>query len=146
MAEATERKRILRNSMGFTLIELLVVIVIIGLLAAIVGPKVIKKVEPSKQAAAKAQIELFGAALDQYALDTGDYPSTSDGLEALVRNPGKDNWDGPYLKKNKVPLDPWETPYRYTSPGANGDYDIISYGKDKQQGGDGDNADIVSWE
>jgi general secretion pathway protein G len=131
---------------GFTLIELLVVIVIIGLLAALVGPKVIGKTDQAREKAAKAQIELLGQALDQFSLDNGRYPSTSEGLNALLTNPGFDTWDGPYLKKRIIPKDPWGEPYKYTSPGSNGDYDLLSYGKDKTPGGEKYNADIVSWE
>ena len=101
---------------GFTLIELLVVMVIIGLLAALVAPRLFPKLGKGKQAAAKAQIELLGQALDQYRLDIGSYPSTQEGLNALMTNPGQEKWDGPYLKKN-VPIDPWGNPYNYQFPG-----------------------------
>lgn len=135
-----------RNQAGFTLIELLVVIIIIGLLAALVGPKLFGRVGKSKQAAAQAQIELFGAALDNFRLDVGRYPTSEEGFKALLINPGGiTNWDGPYLKKQEVPLDPWSHPYLYKSPGEHGDYDIISYGGDGVAGGDGENQDVVSW-
>jgi general secretion pathway protein G len=143
------RKRhteILRGQRGFTLIELLVVIVIIGILAAVVGPKVMKNPDKARVQSAKLQIANFGVALDQYALDTGNYPTTSEGLEALVRSSGAEGWDGPYLDSKEVPKDPWGSPYQYQSPGPNSDYEIISFGKDKQQGGDSYNADITSWE
>lgn len=130
---------------GFTLVELLVVIVIIGLLAALVGPKLFPKVGTSKQGAAKAQIELLGHALDQFRLDTGRYPTTQEGLNSLVTNPGIKNWAGSYLKK-ALPLDPWGHNYVYTSPGAHGDYDIISLGRDGSAGGEGEDKDINSWE
>ena len=135
-----------RNQAGFTLIELLVVIIIIGLLAALVGPKLFGRVGKGKQAAAQAQIELFGAALDNFRLDVGRYPTSEEGLKAMLVNPGAvENWDGPYLKKQEIPLDPWVHPFVYKSPGEHGDYDIISYGGDGVAGGDGENQDIVSW-
>jgi general secretion pathway protein G len=136
-----------RDQRGFTLIELLVVIIILGLLAGLVGPRLFGRVGQSKQAAARAQIELFGAALDQYRLDVGAYPPSGVGLDALVRNPGVNNWNGPYLKKNAVPRDPWGYAYRYKCcPGDHGDYDIWSDGADGAPGGDGENADITSWQ
>lgn len=135
----------MRGKKGFTLIELLVVMIILGLLAALVGPRLFKKVEKSKQQAAKAQIELFGAALDAFRLDVGRYPTTEEGLNALVENPGIEKWDGPYLKK-KVPPDPWGHPYVYKCPGEHNEYDLYSLGADGQPGGEGKNKDIVSWE
>ncbi len=132
---------------GFTLIELLVVIIIIGLLAALVGPKLFGRVGKGRQAAAQAQIELFGTALDNLRLDVGRYPTSAEGLRALLVNPGGvENWDGPYLKKQEIPADPWGHPYDYKSPGEHGDYDIISFGGDGVAGGDGENQDIVSWQ
>ncbi|HHN65052.1 MAG TPA: type II secretion system protein GspG [Nitrospirae bacterium] len=139
------RKR-LSSPAGFTLIELLVVMVILGLLAALVGPRLFPKLGKSKQHAAKAQIELLGEALDQFRLDTGRYPTTSEGLEALLEDPGVKGWDGPYLKKKKIPLDPWGEPYHYQSPGSHGEYDLFSYGRDKQPSGEGEDQDVVSWQ
>jgi general secretion pathway protein G len=132
---------------GFTLIELLVVIIILGLLAGLVGPRLFGRVGQSKQAAAKAQIELLGAALDQYRLDIGSYPTSQLGLDALVKNPNVPNWNGPYLKKPAVPGDPWGHAYRYKCcPGDHGEYDIWSEGADGAPGGDGENADVSSWQ
>ncbi|HIC85990.1 MAG TPA: type II secretion system protein GspG [Desulfobacterales bacterium] len=138
-------RRKVRRPYGFTLIELLIVMVILGLLAALVGPRMFGKVGKSKQKAAKAQIGLFETALDTYRLDVGKYPTTEQGLEALRRKPdGVENWDGPYLPK-EIPLDPWGHPYIYRCPGEHGDYDIISYGADGRPGGSGEDADIVNW-
>ncbi len=131
---------------GFTLIELLVVIIVLGLLVGLVGPRLFGRVGQSKQAAARAQIELLGAALDQYRLDIGSYPSGGQGLDALQRNPNVNNWNGPYLKK-AVPKDPWGNQYKYRCcPGQNGEYDLWSEGADGAPGGDGENADITSWD
>jgi general secretion pathway protein G len=138
--------RALRSSRGFTLVELLVVIIVLGLLVGLVGPRLFGRVGQSKTAAARAQIELLGAALDQYRLDIGTYPTVSEGLEALVRNPNKPKWNGSYLKKG-VPKDPWGNPYKYRCcPGQNGDYDLWSEGADGAPGGEGENADVTSWE
>jgi len=132
---------------GFSLIELLVVLVILGLLAGLVGPKVMKHLGGAKSDTAKLQIEDIGAALDVYRLETGDYPSNEEGLKALVENPGdKPGWNGPYLKKKVVPVDPWGREYHYQMPGEHGDFDLYSLGKDNAEGGEGENADIVSWE
>jgi len=120
----------MKSNKGFTLIELLVVMVIIGLLAALVGPRFIRQEEKAKVKAAKAQIELLSTSLDTFRLDVGRYPTTQEGLEALRTQPGGlERWDGPYLKKD-VPLDPWGKPYIYKSPGDHGPFDILSYGAD----------------
>ena len=135
-----------RNRNGFTLIELLVVMVIIGLLAALVGPRFIRQEEKAKIKAAKAQIELLSTAVDTFRLDVGRYPTSEEGLEALWTKPGGlERWDGPYLKKD-VPLDPWGKAYAYNSPGEHGPFDIVSYGADGVSGGEGDNRDIANWE
>jgi general secretion pathway protein G len=130
---------------GFTLLELLVVIVIIGLLAAYVGPKYFSQLGKSEVTIAKAQIESFEKSLDTYRLDVGHYPSTEEGLVALMTAPpnAAGKWNGPYLKKG-IPLDPWGHAYQYRSPGTKGEYEIVSTGKDGQPGGTGENADITS--
>jgi len=133
------------KSKGFTLIELLIVMVILGLLAALVAPRMFGKVGTSRQKAAKAQISFFETALDTYRLDVGKYPTTAQGLQALrVKPDGVERWAGPYLPK-EVPSDPWGKPYKYVSPGEHGDYDIISLGADGNPGGEGEDSDIVSW-
>jgi len=137
--------RRLSNARGFTLIELLIVMILLGLLAALVAPKMFQKVGSSKLKAAKAQISMLGTALDAFRLDTGRYPSRDEGMEALRRNPGVDGWDGPYMPK-EIPPDPWGRPYVYVSPGEHGDYDLYSLGGDGQQGGDGENSDVTSWD
>ena len=131
---------------GFTLIEMLVVISIIALIMSLVGPRVLNFLGESKVKAARIQIEGLTSALDLYALDTGQYPSNSEGLEALMQRPGSvPSWSGPYLKGNVVPKDPWGKPYIYRAPGQHGAYDILSYGADGQEGGTGAAADITSW-
>ena len=130
---------------GFTLLELLVVIVIIGLLAAYVGPKYFSQLGKSEVTIAKAQIEAFEKSLDTYRLDVGRYPTTEEGMAALMTAPPTAGikWNGPYLKKG-VPQDPWGQAYQYRSPGSKGEYEIVSLGRDGQPGGTGDNADISS--
>lgn len=133
-----------RSTRGFTLLELLVVVAIIGLLAAYVGPKYFAQVGRSEQAAARAQIQSFSRALASYRLDVGSFPSSEEGLAALVTRPANaTKWNGPYLEK-AVPPDPWGHAYIYRAPGANGDYEVVSYGKDGQPSGTGDAADIVN--
>ena len=132
----------LRRIRGFTLLELLVVMVIIGLLVGYVGPKYFSQIGKSEIKAALLQIDGFDKALEQYRLDTGHFPSSEAGLEALVTKPGNEpRWQGPYLKK-QIPLDPWGNPYIYRAPGQRGDFDIVSLGKDGRPGGDGEAADI----
>jgi general secretion pathway protein G len=132
---------------GFTLIEILVVIVVIAILASLVAPNIFQNVGTAKEATARSQIEMLGAALDAYRLDNGSYPTTAAGLDALNQKPVEStNWRGPYLRK-AVPLDPWRHPYVYKSPGDVNprSYDLISYGADGQPGGENENADILSW-
>jgi general secretion pathway protein G len=134
-----------KNDAGITLIELLVVMVIIALFATIVGSRVGRTVDKGKKVAAKSQISEFESMLDQFKLDVGRYPSNEEGLQALRTKPANaPNWDGPYSKK-ELPMDPWGRSYVYRFPGTHGDFDLLSYGADGQEGGDGDNADITSW-
>jgi general secretion pathway protein G len=135
-----------RKQAGFTLIEIMVVMVIIGLLMALVGPNLIGRSEKAKTQAAAMQIERLGTVLDTFRLDIGRYPSTQEGLQALVQRPsGLERWDGPYLNKG-VPKDPWDRPYVYRSPGDGGrPYDIYSLGADGAPGGQDQNRDITSW-
>ncbi|MBI4792756.1 MAG: type II secretion system major pseudopilin GspG [Deltaproteobacteria bacterium] len=140
---SSDRKR--RNQRGFSLMELMIVMVILGLLASLVGPAMFKRLGTAKQKTAKTQIGMLMTALDAYRLDMGHYPTQQEGLEALVVNPGEDKWDGPYLKKG-VPLDPWDSEYIYQNPGEHGEVDISALGADKQEGGEGENADVGSWE
>ena len=132
------------NEKGFTLIEIIVVMVMIVLLASLVGPKLFPKLGKGKQSAAKAQISLIEQALDQFRLDVGRYPTTQEGLNALVTNPGVPKWEGSYLRKG-LPADPWDRPYQYTCPGSNGEFDLFSYGRDGKPDGEGEDADVVSW-
>jgi general secretion pathway protein G len=132
-----------KQERGFTLLELLVVMVIIGLLASYVGPRYFAQLGKSEQSVAKAQIEALAKALDSYRLDVGTYPATDLGLNALVtKSAAGDKWSGPYLQK-AVPLDPWGRAYIYKTGGINGDFELISYGKDGQPGGESENADIT---
>jgi len=133
------------KSRGFTLLELLVVMVIIGLLAGYVGPKYFAQIGKSEVKTAKAQIDALGKALDQYRLDTGHYPTTEQGLAALNSAPSDEpKWQGPYLQKT-VPNDPWGKPYQYKYPGEHGEFDLWSFGKDGQAGGNDEFADVVNW-
>ena len=137
-----------RRSRGFTLIELLVVLVILGLLAGLVGPQVMKYLGGANTKTAKLQIEDFSTALDAFRLDMGRYPNTAEGLQALVAQPaGASRWNGPYLKKNIIPKDPWGNDYQYRAPGqrSGGAFDLYSLGADNAEGGDGENQDVVGW-
>jgi general secretion pathway protein G len=128
---------------GFTLIELLVVVLIIGLLAGFTAPRYFGQVAKSEVNVARAQLDALAKALDQYRLDTGSYPSSDAGLQALVARPADQaRWNGPYLRK-AVPLDPWGRPFMYRTPGEHAEYELLSYGKDGQPGGSGENADIA---
>ena len=133
--------------LGFTLIELMVVIVILGLLATIIMPKILDRPEQARRMKAKVQIKIFQSALALFKTDTGRFPTTSQNLEALILDPGLKGWKrGGYLEGGRVPLDPWGKPYIYLCPGIHGeDYEIESYGKDGEDGGTGDDADIESW-
>ncbi len=136
-----------KNASGFSLIELLVVLVILGLLAAVVAPNVMSKLGGAKSKTTRLQIEELGAALDIFSLEVGRYPSSEEGLKALVTDPGDTtNWNGPYLKKKTIPVDGWNNPYHYKFPGDNGEYDLFSLGADNAEGGEKDNVDINSWE
>ena len=131
---------------GFTLVEMLVVITIIGLIMALVGPRVLNYLGESKNKAARIQIESFESSLDLFYLDAGRYPSTTEGLTALVQRPaGLASWSGPYLKTGSVPNDPWGHPYAYRSPGEHGAYDIVSFGASGQGSLDGGTTIIASW-
>ncbi len=141
----------LRNTSGFTLIEIMVVIVILAMLAALVGPKLMGRTDDAKITDARVQIKNIETALKLYKLDTGSYPSTEQGLISLVTKPTvgmipKGYKDGGYLESKKIPKDPWGNDYLYVSPGEHGDYDLFSYGADGAKGGDGKNADITSWD
>jgi general secretion pathway protein G len=135
----------MKDNRGFTLVELLVVMVIIGLLATLVAPGLIKQLGKSQQAAAKTQIASLEQALDKFRLDVGRYPTTQEGLSTLVTNPGIDNWDGPYVK-NSLLNDPWGRPYNYQFPGTHGEFDIFSYGRDGAPGGEKEDKDVANWE
>ena len=140
-------KRRTHRRRGFSLIELLVVLVILSLLGGIVGPRLLKHLGQAKSDTAALQIEDLGAALDVYMLENGQYPTTDQGLRALVEAPaGNERWNGPYLRKPKVPQDPWGNAYQYKSPGEHGDFDLFSYGADNSPGGEKDNRDVSNWE
>jgi general secretion pathway protein G len=143
----SRRRRAARQAeQGFTLVEILVVITIIALIMGLVGPRVLNYLGEAKSKTAKIQIESLSSALDLYFLDTGQYPSSSEGLNALVQPSGsRTSWNGPYLKGQAVPSDPWGRPYVYRFPGQHGTYDIVSYGADGQEGGTGAASDVTSW-
>ena len=140
-----------KDQKGFTLIEIMVVIIILGLLAGLVLPKILGREEEARESSARLQIKAFESALDGYKLDNGVYPSTDQGLDALIRKPEAGQippkWrEGGYLKPARIPKDPWGHDYHYFSPGNEGrEYEIISYGADGEQGGEGRNTDIESW-
>ena len=143
--------QLVHNKKGFTLIEIMVVIVILALLAALVGPKLMGRTDDAKITDARVQIKNIETALKLYKLDTGNYPTTEQGLNALVAIPTvgvipKNFKEGGYLESKKIPKDPWGNDYLYVSPGEHGDYDLYSYGADGVKGGDGKNADITSWD
>ena len=144
-------KKQIAGESGFTLIELMVVVIILGILAGLVIPRIMERPGEAKQTKAKIQIESLETAIMLYKLDSGRYPDTEQGLEALVQIPETGiiptKWrQGGYLEKGKLPLDPWGNPFVYLSPGTHGDYDIISYGADGVPGGEGEDRDINSWE
>jgi general secretion pathway protein G len=142
---ASRRARRRRSERGYTLVEILVVITIIGLIMALVGPRVLNYLTESKVKTARIQIQSFASALDLFYLDAGRYPTSAEGLAVLVRpTAGITAWNGPYLKGGIVPSDPWGKPYVYRSPGEHGAYDVVSLGSDGQEGGTGTAADITS--
>ncbi len=137
-------KSLKKENKGFTLLELLIVLIIIGLLAALVGPKLISRVGESKQKTCKVQIEMLSTALDTFRLDTGKYPTEDQGLEVMIKAEEVKNWNGPYLKKKFVPKDPWGNEYIYKFNSETKEFTIISYGADAAEGGTDDDADISS--
>jgi general secretion pathway protein G len=142
MVPLTEKKR---REGGFTLIELMIVLFILGLLAALVAPRLMGRVGKAKQKTAQAQIQLLATSLDLFHLDVGRYPTTEEGLKSLRDRPeSSSSWGGPYLDK-AVPNDPWGRPYNYKFPGDHGPYDLYTFGADGVEGGDGENADIGNW-
>lgn len=131
---------------GFTLLELLVVLAILGFLAIIAVPQVLKYLSSAKTDTARIQVTQLGATLDLYRLDTGSYPTEEQGLDALLRRPqDMDNWKGPYLRKRDMLNDPWGNPFIYRFPGEHGEYDLLTFGADGKEGGEGEDTDVVSW-
>ena len=148
LANSMAHQRANPSRAGFTLIEMLVVLVIIGLIMGLVGPRVLSYLSDARTKAARLQIASFSNSLDLYYLDVGRYPTSQEGLAALVKRPaGVDVWNGPYLKGGTVPTDPWRNAYVYVAPGTHGDaYDLMSYGSDGREGGEGSAADIANWQ
>ncbi len=143
MSNVVEHKR--SRASGFTLMELLVVLAILGLLMSLVGPTVLRQLGGAKSDTAGVQIKQLEQSLEMYMLDVGRFPSTNEGLQALVSKPsGATGWNGPYLK-GEVPMDPWGRPYNYKFPGQRGEVDIFSYGQNGQPGGEGEDTDIGNW-
>ncbi len=140
-----ERKRRTEVETGFSLIELIVVLVILGLLATVVGPRVMDRLGKGKSEIAKLQIDQLEGALGLFRFDVGRYPTTNEGLHGLIETAGVQNWSGPYLDKRTLPKDPWGREYQYRAPGQYGDFDLWSWGADGTQGGEDDNADVASW-
>jgi general secretion pathway protein G len=135
-----------RRARGYTLVELLVVLAILGLLVAVAAPRVIKYLSSAKTDTARIQIQKLSGVLDLYRLEVGHFPTTEQGLQALVdRPPQVETWNGPYLKMRDSLTDPWGRPYGYRSPGQHGDYDLYTLGADGREGGDGENRDLTSW-
>ena len=147
MSIASGESRYERHAVAFTLIELMVVIVILGILATLIMPRILDRPEQARRMKAKVQIRSFQSALALFKTDTGRFPTTSEGLQALVTDPGVRGWkQGGYLEQRRMPLDPWGNRYLYLCPGRNErDYDIVSLGKDGEVGGDESDSDIESW-
>lgn len=143
--EKTRKRNRGFSNRGFSLIELIVVLVILGLLATVVGPKVMDRLGRGKSEIAKLQIDQLEGALGLFRFDVGRYPSTAEGMAALIDNPGIENWAGPYLDKRTLPKDPWGREYQYRAPGQYGDFDLYSLGADGMEGGEDDSADVTSW-
>jgi general secretion pathway protein G len=134
------------SEQGFTLLEIMVVVVIIGLLAAIIAPNFIEQIDTAAAARAKSDIRLIETSLNLYRLDNFRYPSTTEGLQALVQNPGEASAPNWHQHLPRMPVDPWDQPYRYAHPGQHGEFDVFTYGADRQEGGEGIYADIGNWD